>query len=777
MTAPPAAGRAAPEVAVLGIRHHGPGSAQSVAEAFDEFAPTFVLVEGPPELTPILPLLADPETTAPVAGLVYQAGEPSRAGFYPLASFSPEWVATRWALERGVPVEWTDLPSVHQLAIREAVAESGGEFPEPGPGGVVDPIASLAAAAGYDEPERWWEDAVEHRAGSALDRFAAVREAIAELRSDEPSAVPLIGDDGALDLAAAAHVLGPAMNGAREASMRRRLRAAVKDGHPRIAVVCGAWHAPALEPSAMPSAAADNRLLRGLPKTKTSAAWVPWTADRLGRWSGYGAGIDSPGWYRHLFEARQDGRDTSEAAASWLVRVARELRAQGRPASPAAVVDAVRLAGALASLRGRPHAGLGELDDAARSVLADGDPRPLSLVHESLVVGHDLGAVPDSAPLVPLAADLARQQKSCRLKPAAQAKTVVLDLRTDSGRARSVLLHRLRLLGVDWGDPADAGRSTGTFKEAWDLQWDPALSIAVVEASMLGTTVESAAAAKVAAAAAAAEHLKPLSELIDQCLLADLPATDVVAALAERAAAHSDAPELLGAIEPLARVCRYGNVRRVRAESVRTVLDETAVRACLGLPPAAAALSAEAALDLRAAVESAHRGLMLLDDASLTDHWFAALRRIADHDRVPGVLAGRAVRMLLDSGLLEAPDGSAGSEVERRMSRALSVASDPVDAAGWLDGFLAGDALILIHDAALLDVVDRWMAAADPVVFDDLLPLLRRTFAEFSTAERRNLGRQLSRRSDDAPSADTLDTTRATPAALAVANLIGWKTA
>ncbi|MFD0430162.1 DUF5682 family protein [Streptomyces zhihengii] len=46
----------------------------------------------------------------------------------------------------------------------------------PGPGGPgvrIDPIGVLADAAGYDDPERWWEDVVEHRGGDGpADAFA-----------------------------------------------------------------------------------------------------------------------------------------------------------------------------------------------------------------------------------------------------------------------------------------------------------------------------------------------------------------------------------------------------------------------------------------------------------------------------------------------------------------------------------------------------------------------------------------------------------------------------
>nr|WP_183373138.1 DUF5682 family protein [Gordonia humi] len=752
---------------VLGIRHHGPGSARSVAAALDELAPDLVLVEGPPELTAILPFLADEATAPPVAGLAYDVDEPRRASFYPLAVFSPEWVATRWALSRTVDVAWIDLPAASTAAIRAAVSDTG-EFTEPSDETVTDPIGALAAAAGYDDPERWWEDAVEHRSGTAVERFADITEAIAELRRDEPTPTPLVDDDKVLDVRAAAAPTGAAMTAVREAAMRKAVRTAVKNGSERIVVVCGAWHAPAVDPARGPSAAADNRLLRGLPKTKVAAAWVPWTASRLSQASGYGAGVQSPGWYRHLYETAERGDDPDAAASSWLVRVARELRAQGLGASPAAVVDATRLARTLATLRGRPHPGLSELDDAALTVLADGAPLPLRLVHENLVVGPDLGAVPDDAPMIPLAADLAKRQRACRLKPAATAKTVTLDLRTDAGRTRSTLLHRLVLLGIDWGTTVDVGRTTGTFKEAWQLAWDPALSVAVVEAGMHGTTVESAAAAKVASVARDATSLATLSELVDACLLADLPTGDVVAVLADRAATHAEVSELLGAVEPLARVCRYGNVRDVDTAEVRAVLETTAVRAAVGLPPAAVALADDAALTLREAIESAHRGLMLLADPGLSQQWFRALAEVSVRDTTPGLIAGRATRMLADAGRIDR------DVVEVRMSRALSTASDPADGAGWLDGFLAGDAMILIHDSALLGVVDRWLAAVSTEVFDDLIPLLRRTFAEFTKAERRNIGQALTRRSDDTTRYE-FDVRRAEPAMAAVADLIGWE--
>src|SRR6266567_7219805 len=50
---------------LLGIRHHGPGSARAVAAALPEIAPDLVLVEGPPEGDAVLELAADPGMRPP----------------------------------------------------------------------------------------------------------------------------------------------------------------------------------------------------------------------------------------------------------------------------------------------------------------------------------------------------------------------------------------------------------------------------------------------------------------------------------------------------------------------------------------------------------------------------------------------------------------------------------------------------------------------------------------------------------------------------------------
>jgi Family of unknown function (DUF5682) len=719
-------------VEVFGVRHHGPGSARSVREALAGMAPDVVLIEGPPEADALVPLAGDPEMEPPVALLGYVAGESHLAAFWPFAVFSPEWQAIRYALDAGIPVRFCDLPAAHQLALRE----------EGGPRRVrSDPIGSLAEAAGYDDAERWWEDVVEHVPGTAV--FGALAEAIGMLRADGVDSRDLV----------------------REAYMRKVLRQSVKDGFTRIAVVCGAWHAPALA-GPLPAAAPDDRLLRGLPKVKATLTWVPWTYGRLAFASGYGAGVRSPGWYDHLFSA------PGQPIERWLAKAAGVLRDEGIPVSPAHVIEAVRLAEARAALRGRPLAGLEEVTEAARAVLCEGSDLLTALIQRRLVVGERLGSVPPATPMVPLQQDLRAQQRTLRLRPEASARDYDLDLRKPNDLARSHLLHRLGLLGVRWG-AVTRGRSghTGTFRESWRLEWRPELDLALIEASMWGSTVLSAAVARARSSAASASALDELTVLTERCLLADLgdalPA--VLAAVRDRAALDTDVTHLMAALPALVRAARYGDVRGTDPARLGEVAIDMIIRICAGLPVAVASADEAAARELRDRIDAVHSAVSLLGDAGSRARWMRALARLNG----PPLIGGRVCRLLLDAGEIEQDDAFA------RMSRELSAGAAAASSAGWAEGFLSGSGLLLVHDERLLRLADSWLAGLTDETFQVVLPALRRTFGGFTPPERRAIGEQAARLAGDgggsraAAQEDDLDPVRAALGMRAVTAILG----
>jgi hypothetical protein len=111
----------------------------------------------------------------------------------------------------------------------------------------------------------------------------------------------------------------------------------------------------------------------------------------------------------------------------------------------------------------------------------------------------------------------------------------------------------------------------------------------------------------------------------------------------------------------------------------------------------------------------------------------------------------------------------------------VSVGATPARAAAWIEGFLAGGGLVLVHDDALLRLIDEWISELPERSFTDVLPLLRRTFSGYAAPERRSIGERV-RRLDATPHAasdaadDDLDGERAAPAVRTVAGILGWAT-
>ncbi|MEU0860705.1 DUF5682 family protein, partial [Streptomyces griseofuscus] len=228
-----------------------------------------------------------------------------------------------------------------------------------------------------------------------------------------------------------------------------------------------------------------------------------------------------------------------------------------------------------------------------------------------------LGEVPESAPAVPLQRDLGRQQRSLRLRPEALERELELDLRGDTDAGRSRLLHRLRLLGIGWGELGPSRGSTGTFRETWRLRWEPELSVRVAEAGVWGTTVAAAARARAEADAADTGALADVTALAERCLLAGLPDAlpAVMRALADRAALDTDVGHLAQALPALVRSLRYGDVRGTDTHALSDVAAALAERVFVGLPPACTALDSDAAEQMRGHVDAVHTSVGLLGEA------------------------------------------------------------------------------------------------------------------------------------------------------------------
>ena len=705
----------------------------------------------------------------PVALMAYQSDQPKNSAFYPFAEFSPEWQTMLYGKEHRVEVRPFDLPLSYTLAMRaeqmaqeeaaaaqaaaqlaqeteqaatEQVAEQGQgpaaealtseselqdepQVAEPADAEaqdspehlVADPFDYLAELEGMTDGEQWWESRIEQRLESK-DIFAAVELAVTALRENLPE------HSSKRDLV-------------REAWMRKELRAALKEvgAEGKIAVVCGAWHVPALAQLASFKVKDDNALIKELPKplnkNKVGITWIPWTYSRLSYYSGYGAGINAPGWYHHVFLHPDDD------GSLWLTHVAEVLRGEGFDISVAHVMEAVRLARTLAALRGLNHPTLAEFNEAVTTVMGMGDDVVLRSVARALVIADRIGTIPSKVPMVPLLADVTATQKHLRQPFVEGIKEVILDLRKPLDLERSVFFHRLNLLGIAWAKEEEAS-GRGTFKEKWQLEYRPELIVHIIEHAIYGNTLLEAVPNYVQAQMQEHPELKFITKLLEQVMTCDLP--DLVAQMSARindlAAQASDMRVLLESLPPLCAVVRYGNVRKFDFSAVRDMLETMLTRINVGGFLMCININDDAARELKDHLGQVNLALNTLNDEACSKIWHDFITKVQASGKVHPLISGCTTRLMRDHHTIT------NELILQALSYYSSVGNTPNDIAFWFEGFLENSGTVLLLDDVLWGLVNSFICTLDDESFAQVLPILRRTFATFEQHERTKLGQK-----------------------------------
>jgi hypothetical protein len=700
---------------ILGIRHHGVGSAKNVLKELERIQPDIIMVEGAEEISAAFPYVGNKELVPPVAMMAYDPDNLNDCVFYPFAAFSPEWIAIAYANSKSIPVRAMDLPAAIGFA-KKAQTATGEEDKTEAVGTMQavpsDPLDALAEIGGFPSGEAWWEYHFEQQKVDAKEHFEGVMHTMEALRSE--------GVKSSLDKE----------NVAREAYMRMLLRQAKNEMYDSIVVVCGAWHAPALV-DLDKTEKEDIKTIKSLPKAKAKVAvsWIPWTNSRLSTFSGYGAGLYAPGWYEHQWKSK------TSTEIEWLARVAKLLRKKGMDVSTAHIIEAYNLCRGLAALRGKYYVSLEDLNEAVLSVMCMGDAILLELIKTELIVGHKLGKTPSDVPKVPLQNDFEQQLKKLRLQLKAESQQLVLDLRKELDLKRSIFFYRLEILPIPWAYRTGIS-GKGTFKESWVAEWKPDMLVQLIEKAYLGNTIESAAQATIAAQCAELKSMAAASELILRCIPSELfESIDLLLdKVIELSVISSDVMDLMGALPNLVEVSRYGNVRKSDMDVLKNIVEQLFVKIFVGLPNACYGLNEENSKQMFELISKLGSALSIYNNGDFKQQWHGTLHKLLDKDQVNPIILGCVCRLLMDAQELD------DEEIHVRISYALSVSGDPHKVASWLEGFLKGSAVILIYDNKLWNLLYQWVDALPPKVFMELLPLLRRTFSKFEYGERRQIG-------------------------------------
>jgi hypothetical protein len=735
----PAKVRAAPidpgllaSVLMLPVRHHSPRAAAFVRAELDRARPAVVLIEGPGDTGGLIGALVDGETRPPVAILGYRTDGTTQSVLWPFAAYSPEYVALVWAAQHGVPARFIDIDVGTALAMavaRRRVDPDGAGIP-----GGVQPVAEgdghlpidarIAARVGLRSFDEAWDALVEAPAHDAAD-VRGLLLAYAELLRAERDR-----DDRG-----------------REAVMVRHIAAAAAEvGAPNVAVLVGAAHA-----AAFLAGDVDLGNEATLPAAVASAATViPYSFPRLSEQLGYGAGNRAPRFYQRAHDA---GGDLGRASLETLIDLGEHLRLRGFAVSLADALEAWRLAVMLAQVRAKVAPTLDEVREAATATMGRGDRRVVDDALTSSAIGHAVGRVTAKVGPSSLAEEFWREVRARRLPASDRAEDFGLTLNDVVQIATSVFLHRLRVAGIPYAAFAGAGRNRGRalpgiddeagglaalgrVREQWTAQWTPATDVALVEAIVLGSSLEEVTGRILDRRLDQARTTGACADVLLEAVVTVCPALAVRAlAACDACAVHDDdLPSLARASAALSSLVSYGTSRggtAVAASAVGDLLATTFDRAVLRLPAAAAA-AGDAVPPVLTALRGLHEVAMAQPRVD-REAWLAAARATSADFAIAAEAAGLA------TGLLYLAQAASDDEVATAVSLRLSPGNPPAAAAGFLAGFLQVNALVLVKSRPVVAALDAYLCSIPGDSFADALPVLRRALGDLGATERRYL--------------------------------------
>ena len=698
------------------IRHHSPRSSATLRALLDEVRPEVVLVEGPEDADPLIPILVDGETVPPVALLGYRTEGAPQSALWPFASYSPEYAALAWAARNGARAHFVDLPTTRVLATAPPEPEtppSADERP--------DPHASVLAPTGHRSFEEFWEASFEAPAYQP-DAFRRALVAWADLVRDRP------GPRGA-------------WHRARDAWMWAHVERVLASGVPadRVVLVAGAAHIAAMIVGDVDMATVASFAA----PVPTAVTVIPYSFTRLAEQTGYGAGNRAPRYYQRAHDA---GCDFPRASLEVLVEFAGELRLRGWSASLADVIEASRLATMLADLRGKSAPGLDEVREAAIATLTRGDALPVDTFLWRTVLGRAVGKVAAKVGRNSLQEEFWREVDHRRLPRQDELERFILRLQEPVQVASSVFLHRLRVADVPYASFVGVTQSVGADQEAggvdaltraretWEAQWTPSTDVALVERIVHGDSLVEVAGRMLRERLGNAATTGASAAILLESVVCALPlvTADALAACEDRAALDDDLPSLASACRALSGLVSFGSSRSAVAgeETLLALCTKTFDRAVSRAPSACVGDDAAMA-PVRAALRTLHEiamGQVHVDRAA----WLALLETLSAASAVHPGCAGLATGLLYLAG--ELGDDALADRIGFRLS-----GGDPRDGAAFLEGFLDVNALVLCRARPVVSALDQFLQAIPADRFRDVLPLLRRAFSCLGPTERRYL--------------------------------------
>jgi hypothetical protein len=738
------------------VRHHSPACASCVERLIERVRPEVVLIEGPEDLTPLIPLMLHPETVAPFAAYCTFADDRlggRHGAYYPFADASPELVALRAGRAAGAELAFID--STYPEMVRASELERGP--PKRRIASLLEEsyhresryLDAIAARFGCRDHDELWDHLFEARPLVETDRFIDdVAAYCAAARAEhDVRAVRLEG------------------NVERESNMARHVRAALRRGAERIVVVTGGFHTAALPrlvreaERATPPRHGDSHGKRAASRggAKTGGPALPvrdpmnpkpvlmrYSFDQLDALNGYSAGMPSPHYYDRLFALRHAADPLLAAAAEILVQLGRAAPRKGaRTVSTAQVTDALGQASRLAALRGRSGPSRNDVLDAVTSCFVKGlmdteGTIVLAQVRRALA-GDRVGVIPKEAGSPPIVDDFHRIASEIGLDVSDVVKReVTLEIyKKELHRRTSRFFHALVFLEVPFakvvaGPDFALGTDLDRVQEIWSYAWNPSVESALIEQMIDGATIAEACATRLHVALAQAAEGRSSREavglLVAACRMGLFEAMDEILEVTREAASKDGS--FLSLASALAELVLLSESREpleaFRLGRLAELVEVVYERACFAIDR----IGGVSRLEERAAIEGIGtlRGLVARSARGVDPALFhdALERAVLGHGPVAGAAAGHLFsegRMTEDALSSHVAGHLGGSAVSAEAK------------AGFLRGLLMAAREIAWRVPGIVEGITTLIEGLTDGEFHRALPDLRLAFADLTPKE------------------------------------------
>ena len=772
-------------VHLVPIRHHSPACALALSALLEEVRPATVLIEGPVEYADLLPSLHDPRTVPPVALL--SLGERT-ASYYPLAEFSPEWVALRWAGEHGAEAVFIDR-SARLREDDDPRSDTRGDAR----GGVARTLQAerylarsrsldaLARRLGCRDHDEVWEHLFEDRA-------------TADIRSWRDFFSDTLAWAGLARLDVEREVLDTDGTHAREAVMAAALRRHLPESSASTGADGKGFEAPAAPVAVVTGGFHTMALLDCLDATE-HAAWLPeaqpqpggpawlirYDYARLDALRGYGAGMPSPGLWQRAWRARTGAgplagsgtgsprakRRTARAAPesagaarafaiTVVIDVATALRGLGEPLGTAQVLATVEQAMRLAALRGRAWPGRCDILDALTSCLVKdetGLSGNLGAAVASVLAASDVGEVPEGIATPPLVRQVRDRLRAARfiIDDSVEHRVSLDTSRRPRHRERRELLARLRFVGSGFahqisGADLVSGTGMGQFLEEWVYSWTPMVEAALVRMAQEAPDLDVLVRTRLAQRLTGELNAEALVALVSELAVMGLgtEAGDVCDRLENSLGRLSDLGELVEALHRLAGLIESTSRLRLNdaGARIRSILHrgDAMIARCVsdlvGLEDQEATGAVDALISVRDLIIRSAGDDERADEAAQGAGFGAVLREIEvlrRHRDAAASLVGCATGIAASVRVLSE------EEAVHAVLTHLAVGADPARAADFIVGLVRTAPDVLLRSPDAVEAVTGALTRLDDRAFVAALPDLRRAFTTLRPMETHRL--------------------------------------